>query len=97
MPSGGAVALHSHNVEEAVLVLSGSALLTVDGTDWDLVAGDATWIPAGVQHRFANAGVDDLRIYWTYAGTEVTRTFAATGETVEHLGPRRPNHADLDG
>jgi HTH-type transcriptional repressor of puuD len=52
---------------------------------FDLEAGDATWVPAGVPHRFANRGQGRLRIYWVYGGREVTRTIVATGETFEHL------------
>jgi HTH-type transcriptional regulator, repressor for puuD len=52
---------------------------------FELEAGDATWVPAGVPHRFANRGQGPMRIYWVYGGREVTRTIVATGETVEHL------------
>jgi HTH-type transcriptional repressor of puuD len=49
------------------------------------VAGEATWVPAGVPHRFLNRGDSPMRIYWVYGGREVTRTITATGETFEHL------------
>ena len=57
----------------------------VDGDSFDLEVGDATWVPAGVPHRFANRGPGRMRIYWVYGGREVTRTIVATGETFEHL------------
>ena len=49
------------------------------------MAGEATWVPAGVPHRFLNRGDSLMRIYWVYGGRDVTRTITATGETFEHL------------
>jgi HTH-type transcriptional repressor of puuD len=69
-PVGAGIPLHTHNVEESVLILE---------------PGDATWAPAGVPHRFVNRGEGPMRIYWVYGGREVTRTICATGETFEHL------------
>jgi quercetin dioxygenase-like cupin family protein len=82
---GTGLPLHSHNVEETVLILAGLATAEIDGETFDLVAGQATWVPAGVPHRFVNRGDSVMRIYWVYGGREVTRTITATGETFEHL------------
>jgi mannose-6-phosphate isomerase-like protein (cupin superfamily) len=82
---GTAIPLHTHNVEESVLVLDGEAAAVVGEDGFELEAGDATWVPAGVPHRFANRGQGLLRIFWVYGGREVTRTIVATGETFEHL------------
>jgi len=82
---GTAIPLHTHNVEESVFILEGEATAVVDGERFDLEVGDATWVPAGVPHRFANRGQGRMRIYWVYGGREVTRTIVATGETFEHL------------
>jgi HTH-type transcriptional regulator, repressor for puuD len=77
--------LHTHNVEESVLILEGQATAVIGEDSFDLEPGDATWAPAGVPHRFANRGQTPMRIYWVYGGREVTRTICATGETFEHL------------
>jgi HTH-type transcriptional repressor of puuD len=82
---GTGLPLHSHNVEESVLVLEGEAVAELGTERFDLVAGDATWVPAGVPHRFLNRGTGLMRIYWVYGGRDVTRTITATGETFEHL------------
>jgi len=82
---GTAIPLHTHNVEESVLLLEGEATAVVGEESFDLEAGDATWVPAGMPHRFANRGQGRMRIYWVYGGREVTRTIVATGQTVEHL------------
>ncbi|MBZ3900304.1 MULTISPECIES: cupin domain-containing protein [Streptomyces] len=82
---GTGLPLHSHNVEESVLILEGAATAEIDGEFFDLEPGQATWVPAGVPHRFFNRGEGVLRIYWVYGGRDVTRTITATGETFAHL------------
>jgi 3-isopropylmalate dehydrogenase len=84
-PAGAGIPLHTHNVEESVLILEGQAAAVIGTDRFDLEPGDATWAPAGVPHRFANRGEGRMRIYWVYGGREVTRTICATGETFEHL------------
>jgi quercetin dioxygenase-like cupin family protein len=82
---GTGLPLHSHNVEESVLILEGRATAEIDGELFELEPGEATWVPAGVPHRFLNRGEGVMRIYWVYGGRHVTRTLTATGETFEHL------------
>lgn len=85
LPPGVGIPMHSHNVEECVLVVEGKATVTIGDDRFDVEAGDTTWVPAGVPHRFTNRGDSTMRIYWVYGGLHVTRTITATGETVEHL------------
>jgi mannose-6-phosphate isomerase-like protein (cupin superfamily) len=47
---GTAIPLHSHNVEESVLVFAGEATAVIGEERFDLVAGQATWVPAGIPH-----------------------------------------------
>jgi len=82
---GTGLPLHSHNVEESVLVLDGLATAQIGDDLFDLVPGQATWVPAGIPHRFVNRGDSVMRIYWVYGGRYVTRTMTGTGETFEHL------------
>jgi HTH-type transcriptional regulator, repressor for puuD len=82
---GTGIPLHTHNVEETVLILEGDALVEIGERVLELTAGDVTWAPSGVPHRFANRGTSRMRIYWVYGGRDVTRTICATGITVEHL------------
>ena len=82
---GTVIPLHTHNVEETVMLLEGEATVVVDGKSYELVAGDVTWVPAGVPHHFLNRGAGQMRIYWVYNGRDVLRTLVETGETFEHL------------
>lgn len=79
---GGAIPLHTHDVEESVLVLEGRARVELGDATLEAGPGDTTWVPAGVPHRFVNASpTEPLRIFWTYASVDARRTLVATGET----------------
>ena len=84
-PVGAALKMHKHNTEEMVVLLEGEATVEVDDRKYDIVPYDTTHVPAGLFHRFINRGKTPMRILWVYGATHVTRTFADTGETVEHL------------
>ena len=79
---GAAIPLHTHNCEESVMVLEGSAIAEIDGVMHELGPHDTTWIPSDVPHRFVNASdTEPMRIFWTYASVDATRTLVETGET----------------
>mgnify|MGYP003588356685 CR=1 FL=1 len=80
--------MHSHNCDEQVTILEGEAEAEFEGRRHRLHAYDTTLIPANKPHRFVNVGTTPLAILWIYAASEVTRTFAETGETVAHLSER---------
>lgn len=84
-PPGTQIRFHSHNVDEAVVVLQGEALFEAEGESHRLKPFDTTFVPTGVSHRFANLGSGVMRILWVYAGNHVTRTLTETGVTNEHL------------
>lgn len=85
---GTQIPVHTHNVEETVMVIEGEATAVVGDDRYDLVAEDVTWVPSGVPHCFINRAAGQMRIYWVYGGRDVTRTIVATGETFEHLSER---------
>jgi oxalate decarboxylase/phosphoglucose isomerase-like protein (cupin superfamily) len=45
----------------------------------------ALYVEAGIPHLFRNTGDAPMTILWIYDTDFVTRTFVATGRTVEHL------------
>jgi putative monooxygenase len=78
---GAAIGLHWHNCEESVMVLEGDAVVVVGDVEHPLKAGDTTWLPPNVPHFFRNASQErPMRIFWTYASANATRTLAATKE-----------------
>jgi putative monooxygenase len=63
-----------------VMVIEGEAVVEIDGTRHAMGQGDTTWVPANVPHRFLNESDRPMRIFWTYATIDATRTNAVTGE-----------------
>jgi putative monooxygenase len=89
---GAAIPLHHHNCEESVLLLEGEAVAEIDGAEHPVRAGDVTFIPANVPHRFRNVSTTQgMKILWTYASIDATRTLVETGDTRsiddEHKAP----------
>lgn len=84
-PPGTSIRLHSHNTIEQVTVLEGEGVAVLNGEEVPAVPYDTTQIAPGEDHRFINTGSGVMRILWVYGSTEVTRTFADTGETVEQF------------
>jgi quercetin dioxygenase-like cupin family protein len=89
---GAAIPLHTHNCEESVLLLEGHAIAEIDGQRHEIKAGDISWIPEGVPHRFVNASqTEGMKILWIYARSDATRTLVETGDTrpvlAEHTRP----------
>ena len=80
--AGTKIPFHSHNCEESVVLISGDAMLDIDGEEHRLKPPDCTFIPANVPHRFRNLSDNQpMRILWIYAQTDATRTLMESGAT----------------
>lgn len=90
-PVGSGAPLHSHNCDEQVLILEGEGFVEVHEASGvireQLTKDDTAYVKKDVFHRYQNTGDAPMRILWIYPTAFVTRTFADTGETVEHLTP----------
>ncbi|MGI6873334.1 cupin domain-containing protein [Amycolatopsis sp. 3B14] len=79
---GAGIPLHTHNCPESVVILDGDAIVEIDGVEHHLTRFDTTYVPAGMPHRFRNASATaPMRILWTYASVDATRTLVETGVT----------------
>ena len=80
--AGTKIPFHSHNCEESVVLISGDAMLDIDGEEHRLKPLDCTFIPANVPHRFRNlSDTQPMRILWIYASADATRTLTESGAT----------------
>jgi quercetin dioxygenase-like cupin family protein len=80
--AGGSIPLHLHNCAECVVILAGEAIAEIDGTEHRLGQYDTTYVAGGVPHRFRNASDrEPMRILWTYASIDATRTIIGSGLT----------------
>ncbi len=89
---GAAIPMHRHNCEESVMLLEGTAIAEIDGVEYPIRAGDITFIPANLPHRFRNVSDSEgMKILWIYASVDATRTLLETGDTrsidEEHKAP----------
>src|ERR1700755_3474807 len=84
-PVGTGAPLHSHSGDEHGTLLAGVAEVEIDGEVTPLEVFDTTYVEAGIPHAFRNIGAEPMTIQWVYDSAFVTRTFCATGKTVEHL------------
>ena len=63
--------LHKHPYEEIFVILSGHATFTVGGHTIEVDGGHVVIGPAGVPHKFINAGEGTLRMINIQPSTEV--------------------------
>jgi quercetin dioxygenase-like cupin family protein len=68
---------HTDSAEETIVVVAGTAEVTVGEESASVGQGGITLVPAGVPHQVRNAGEDTLRFLAVYAAADVTTTYEA--------------------
>ncbi|MCG8915759.1 cupin domain-containing protein [Actinokineospora sp. PR83] len=78
LPPGGASGVHLHSrTEQFDFVVSGTGVMTIDGVDHQVTAGDLVTTCLGTRHGIRNTGPDDL----VWLVVEVTGPGMAPGVT----------------
>ena len=72
---GNRLPRHTDSAEELVVVVSGTASVTVAGETSEVPAGGVALVPACVPHEVRNAGGEVLRFVAVYASNHVTTTY----------------------
>jgi quercetin dioxygenase-like cupin family protein len=67
--------VHTDSAEETIVVVSGTASVTVGEQAAELPAGGVALVPECVPHEVRNAGSETLRFVAVYASTDVTTTY----------------------
>src|ERR1051326_3117825 len=86
---------HIHRFSEALTILEGEALITVENRQYRLQALDSIHLPSGVVHGSQNASSGrDLVMHWAFAIAEPWRTFMDKEQDIEDRGPGLPKKGD---
>jgi quercetin dioxygenase-like cupin family protein len=72
---GNRLPRHTDSAEELVVVVSGTASVTVAEETSEVPAGGVALVPECVPHEVRNAGDDVLRFVAVYAANDVTTTY----------------------
>jgi quercetin dioxygenase-like cupin family protein len=75
VPAGCRLPRHTDSAEEAVVVLAGTAAITVGDEQAGVPAGGVAVVPKDVPHEVRNAGDDTLRFVAVYAEPKVVTTY----------------------
>ena len=68
---GDRIPLHTHDVDEAITILDGSAETRLGGKTRRIGPGTVVFIPAGVPHGTANVGTGPLAIHAVFPATTI--------------------------
>jgi quercetin dioxygenase-like cupin family protein len=63
-PKTGNLCPHRHKQAELYYIISGSGIVTVDGTEYILEAGSTFFVPGNAEHGIRNDGGEEMR--WLY-------------------------------
>jgi mannose-6-phosphate isomerase-like protein (cupin superfamily) len=66
---------HTDSAEETIVVVHGTALVTVGDDEAEVGPGGIALVPSDVPHSIRNAGFGTLRFVAVYASTDVVTTY----------------------
>jgi quercetin dioxygenase-like cupin family protein len=70
---GASLPCHTHDFDESITIVKGSAVSLVRGKRYDVSGYDTAFIPRGIPHRFLNEAEEEMAMIWVYAGDEPDR------------------------
>lgn len=70
---GASLPCHTHEYDESITIVEGSATCLVAGRRYSLSGYDTALVPKGLPHRFINQSDDYMAMLWVYAGDEPER------------------------
>lgn len=68
---GDRIPLHRHDVDEVVVVISGSGTYNLDGETNEVQEGDVVFIPSGTVHGTVNSGDEVLHLHAVFPARKV--------------------------
>lgn len=77
---------HTHDVEEAIIFLSGRGVQSIGDQRYDVGPGDSVLVPPGIIHSTLNTGQEDLVFVAAYPDNVITAQPAPAG-SVESSPP----------
>jgi mannose-6-phosphate isomerase-like protein (cupin superfamily) len=73
--AGDRIPLHTHTIDEVVIVDDGAGTYMIDGEAAPVRGGSVIFIPAGAAHGTVNDGGGVMRIHAMYPSTELDITY----------------------
>jgi quercetin dioxygenase-like cupin family protein len=72
---GGRIPCHRHDtIEHEQVILDGAMVISLDGRETEVAAGDSIFIPAGVSHWYENRGSAPVRFLCVVPRTDDYQT-----------------------
>jgi quercetin dioxygenase-like cupin family protein len=71
MEPGAELPMHTHRVEETIVITKGEAITVLGAETYTLKPGDVILAPAGVKHMLANQGNEPMGFLFFYPSVEV--------------------------
>ena len=71
MGPGTELPMHTHRIEEVMVITKGEATAVLGDETYTLAPGDVIFAPAGIKHNFANRSTEPMGFLFFYPGIEV--------------------------